>query len=89
MQGSKLPKTNTASFQEVLTAHSSLLRALFLALVHQFEDDQAALDQFVGEAKRHLDTGQYDPKTIAGAKRYLDHFRRTMSPTPEGIRRPH
>ena len=89
MQGSKGPKTNTASFQEVLTAHSSLLRVLFLSLVRQFEDDQAGLDVFIGEAKNHLDTGQYDPRTIAGAKRYLDHFRGTMAPTPEGLRSQH
>jgi hypothetical protein len=89
MQSSRGTRTTAANFQEVLTAHSSLLRVLFLALVHQFEDDQAALDQFVGEAQRYLDTGQYDPKTVAGAKRYLDHFRRTMTPTPEGISRQH
>ena len=74
-----------ATFQEVQTAHSSLLRLLFLTLVHRFPEPQAALDQLVDQAKAHLDTGQYDPRTIAGAKRYLDHFRGLMRPTPDSV----
>jgi hypothetical protein len=76
------PKPTTASAQAVLTAHSSLLRVLLLSLVSQFPDHQAALDAIVSEAKNHLDTGQYDPRAVPGAKRYLDHFRSTMTPTP-------
>jgi len=71
-----------ASSEEVLTAHSALLRVLLLTLVRQFQDPQAALNLFVNEAKNHLDTGQYDPRSVAGAKRYLDHFRSTMAHTP-------
>jgi hypothetical protein len=83
------PKPATATSQEVLTAHSSLLRVLFLTLVHQFEDHDAALDMMVGEAKKHLDTPQYDPRAVAGPKKYLDQFRSTMAETPEGLRSRH
>ena len=66
-----------ASVQEVLTAHSSLLRVLFLSLVHQFEDHQIALDQIIGHAKEHLATvntihalsvGQKGISTISAAR---------------------